>query len=69
MRRIENDRHAELTHDWKRAHVDDQVVITKTYATLSQHDSFAPSGFCLFHDVERVLRRQELALLDIESAA
>src|SRR5713101_4391827 len=69
VRDIENDWHAKLAHDRKRTHVDDEIVIAKTHAAFSQHQSLATFGLGLFDDVSRILRRQELAFLDIDGAA
>src|SRR5258708_38514975 len=69
MRHIKNYGHTELAHDRKRTHIDNQIVISKTDAAFSQHQSFATGRLRLLDDIARIFRRQELALLDIDSAA
>src|SRR6266446_5666309 len=68
MRHIKHDRHAKLAHDWKRTHVDYQIVITETYPAFRDHHAFATRCLRLLNDVTRICRRQELPLLDIDCA-
>src|SRR5438046_10647499 len=69
MRHVKNDGYAELTHDRKRTHIDDQIIIAKTHPAFGQHQSFATGSLRLLNYVARVFRRQELAFLDIDGAA
>src|SRR5437899_12896191 len=66
MSNVKNNRHAKLAHDRERAHIDYQVVITKTNASFRQHQLLASGGACLVDDVARVMRRQKLSLLYID---
>src|SRR6185295_7247860 len=66
MRNIENYRYAKLAHDRKRSHVDDEVVVTKTRAALRQHELFTTSFASFIDDIARILRREKLALLDVD---
>src|SRR6185369_6095869 len=65
MRHIKHNRHAKLAHDRKRAHVDDEIVITKTGATFRQQQLLTTYLAGFVDDVARVLRREKLAFLDV----
>src|SRR6185437_14125784 len=65
MRHIKHNRHAKLPHDRKRAHVDDEIVITKTGATFRQQQLLTTDLAGFVDDVARVLRREKLAFLDV----
>src|SRR6185503_12605615 len=66
MRHVKNYRHAKLAHDWKRAHVDHQIVITKTRAPFREQKLLTPNLARFIDDVARVLRREKLAFLDVD---
>ena len=68
MRDVENDGHAEPAHNWKRSHIDNQVVVTKAHASLSQHQSPASGVLRFLNYVPGIFRRKELPLLDIYRA-
>src|SRR5215217_530298 len=66
MRHVKNYRHAKLAHDRKRAHVDHQIVITKTRATFRHHELLTTNFTSFIDDVARVLRREKLAFLHVD---
>ena len=53
----------------KPAHVDHQIVVAEGAAALGQHDFRIPGGRDLFRGQTNILRRDELAFLDIHDAA
>src|SRR5688572_33477439 len=69
MRYVENNRNPELAHNRKRPHINDEIVVAKTDAALSQHYAIAPGRARFLNNVPRILRRQELAFLDVNGAA
>src|SRR5215208_910322 len=66
MCHVKDYRHSKAAHDWKRAHVDHQVVITKTRAALGEQKPFTTNFACFIDDVARVLRCEKLAFLDVD---
>src|ERR1044072_8263130 len=66
MRHIKNYEHAKLAHDRKRAHVDDQIVITKTRAAFRQHELLTTNFPRFMEYVARVLRCEKLAFLYVD---
>ena len=62
MRDVKYYRHAEFTHDRKRAHIDHQIVVAKADSALSDHQPLAAGSLRFLDNIPRVLRRQELAL-------
>src|SRR6185503_2802524 len=66
---VENHGNPELAHNRKRSHINDEIVVAKTDAALSQHYAIAPCGARFLNDVPRILRRQELAFLNVNGAA
>ena len=72
---VKDHRAAGLAHDGQRPHVGDQIVVAEAGATLADHhavlvDTGVPRrGPCLGHDLHHVVRRQELALLDVDGPA
>src|SRR5215213_1330772 len=67
MRHVEDYRNAKLAHNRKRAHIDDEVVITKTRASFRQQELFTTYFPSLIDDVAGVLRREKLTFLDVNS--
>lgn len=65
---IKNYRDTKLTHDRKRAHVDDKVIVAKTNAAFREHDPVAAHRARLIHDVTSVKRRQKLSFLNVNRA-
>src|SRR5262245_21295507 len=63
---IEDDRIAEALHNRNRAHIDDQVIISKTRAAFSDNNFAPPTGFELFDDVADLPGCEELPLLDVD---
>jgi hypothetical protein len=68
VRHIEDDRDAQLAHDRKRTHVDDQIVIAEARATLCDDNLGVARVDHLRDSVPHVLGRQELSFLDIDHA-
>src|SRR4029078_9123861 len=66
MRYIKNYGHAKFAHDRKRAHVDHQIVITKTRAAFRQHELFTNGLASLVEVFARVLRREKLSFLYVD---
>ena len=72
---VEDDRGVGLAHDRQRAHVRHQIVVAKTGATFTGHETvFRQAGLTrrcarLADHVLHVVRRQELALLDVDRPA
>src|SRR5262245_33180166 len=64
VRHVENYRIAEATHNWKRPHIHDQVVVSETGATLGQHDLATTSGFHFFNDIRDIPRSEKLPFFD-----
>ena len=69
VRRIEDHRPSELPHDDETAHIDDQVVISERRSALGQDDVVVARRRDLLRRVPHVLRRDELALLDVDDLA
>ena len=69
MCRIHHNRIAKLTHDEKRTHVGNKVAISEARAALAEDDALVAGGLDLADDLRHVLRRHELALLDIHDCA
>src|SRR6185503_8737282 len=65
MRDVKYDRHAEATHDRKRAHVDYEIVVAKAHPAFSDHEPLTARRLCLLDNISRVLRRQKLAFLNV----
>src|SRR2546421_2754408 len=65
MRNVENNRHTKPTHNRKRSHIDNQVVITKAHASLSQHQSLASGGLGFLNYIPGILGRKKLSLLNV----
>ena len=68
MRRIEHRRKSVLPHDRKRAHVHDEVLITKGRAALRLPDLRRRAVAQLAGHVHHLLRREKLALLHVDRA-
>jgi hypothetical protein len=66
---IENHRHAKLSHDGERTHVNDQIIVAEACAPLGQQKLAASCGLRFFYNVSRVMRREKLSLLHIDGAA
>ena len=69
VRDVEDDGVAELAEHRQRAHVDDQVVVAEAHAAFGDEHRLVALGGDLGNDVLHVLRRQELALLDVDRLA
>src|SRR5262245_45216272 len=66
MRHIKNYGHAKLAHDRKRAHIDNQIVITKTRAAFSEQQLLTTHFASFVDDVARVLRCEKLTFLNVD---
>ena len=69
VRRVHHHRIAELAHDEKRAHVGDEVVVAEAGAPLAEDYAPVAGRLDLPHHLRHVLRRHELALLDVHDRA
>src|SRR6185369_6190122 len=69
MSYVKNYGHAKLAHDRKRTHVHHEIVVAKTRATFSQQQLLAANLARLVDDVARIMGRQELAFLNVDSFA
>ena len=69
VRDVEHDRHAQLAHHRKRAHVDDEVVVAEAGAALGDEHARVAGVDDLRDRVLHVVGREELALLDVDDAA
>src|SRR6266700_6184862 len=57
-----------LPHDRERTHVDDEIVVSETRASLGDEDFVISRRMALLDHVLHVPRRHELALLDVHHA-
>ncbi len=70
MRGVEYHRTARVAHDGEGAHVGYQVVVAEGCAALADHEVVGATRRArLGDDVQHVLGRQELALLDVDRPA
>ena len=75
VRRVEHHRCLGLAHDREASHVGDQVVVAEAHATLASEEAVFRQAFVacrgarLVDDVDHVVRREELALLDVHRLA
>ncbi len=69
MRGVEDDAMPGVAHDGQRAHVDDEIVVAERRAALGDEIVLRARGTQLRGDVVDVLRREELAFLDVDHAA
>lgn len=60
---------AEFLKDGKRAHINDQIVVTEGSATLRENNVAIAAGSDFFRDVSHIPRRKKLRLLDIDDAS
>src|SRR6516164_7640933 len=67
MGRVEN-HGRELAHDGERAHIHDQIVVSKAGAALGDEDAVVARLAAFLHSVFHVPRRDELAFLDVDHA-
>ena len=66
---VEHHRPAGLAHNLQPAHVHHQVVVAEGGAALGEQHPGIAGGDHLFHGVPDIVRRHELALLDVDDAA
>ena len=57
VRNIENYGSAELAHDGKRAHVNDQIVVAEAHAAFRQQKLFTSRPARFLNDIARIRRR------------
>jgi hypothetical protein len=69
VRGVEDHREAELPHDDQAAHVHYQIAVTEGGPALGQQDSGVAGGGDLLGRQPEVVRRQELALLEVDDTA
>src|SRR5580693_2090512 len=69
MRDVEHDGIAELTHDGKGAHIDDEILVTERNAALGENNFLISGGGDFFGGVADIPRREELAFFQIGDAA
>ncbi len=69
MRDVVDHRRAEAADDRKRAHVDDQVLVSERRAALGDEDAVIPHFRSFVEDVLRFLGRQELPFLHADGAS
>ena len=66
---VEHHGPAEAAHDGEAAHIDDQIVVAERSAALGDQNFVVAGGGDLLGGVLDIVRRDELALLDIHDAA
>ena len=66
MRHVKDNGNSKFTHDWKRAHIHNEIVVAKADSSLRQEDFFATCSACFVDDVSRIARSEELALLHVD---
>ena len=66
---VEDHRPAGIAHDLQAAHVHHQVVVAEGRAALGQHHLAVAGGGHLLRGAADIVRRHELALLDVDDAA
>src|SRR5438445_13882223 len=67
MRSVKN-HGSKFPHDRERTHVDDEIVVSETRASLGDEDFVISRRMALLDHVLHVPRRHELALLDVHHA-
>ena len=66
---VENDAMPRPPHEGEPAHVDDEIVVAEGGAALGDEVILAAAGAEFGGDVVHVVRREELALLDVDGAS
>src|SRR5712691_1756301 len=69
MGHIKHYRDSKLAHDRKRSHIHHEVIVTKTYSALGEHQFLAADCARFLHDVASVMRRKKLPLLNVNRTA
>ena len=69
MRDVVHHRDSVLTHDGKRTHVDDQILIPEAGAAFREEDARISGFLRLLQNIARFFRRKELTLLHRDSLA
>ena len=69
MSGIKDDRTAKGAHDRQGAHIDHQIIVTKTCATFHQHDLLATSPTHFIDRVFHIPGGDELTFFDINGFA
>ena len=68
VRGVEDDRRSETLHDGDRPHIVDQPAVAERRSPLGEQDISISGLHAFFHDVNRVFRRDELGLFDVDHA-